>query len=67
MDFIAKLAAQTPKPRVNLTRFRGVFAPSSRHRAQVTPTQRGKKPDNAKASGTGWGDSRPAQRQPAVT
>ena len=31
-----------PKPRVNLTRFHGVFAPNSQHRAQVTPAQRGK-------------------------
>lgn len=30
MDFIAKLAALVPKPRVNLTRFHGVFAPNSK-------------------------------------
>ena len=42
LDFIARLAALVPKPRVNLTRFRGVFAPNSRHRAQVTPTKRGR-------------------------
>jgi hypothetical protein len=29
-------------PRVNLTRFHGVFAPNSNHRAQVTPAKRGK-------------------------
>ena len=29
LDFIAKLAALVPKPRVNLTRFHGVFAPTS--------------------------------------
>jgi hypothetical protein len=27
LDFIARLAALVPKPRVNLTRFHGVFAP----------------------------------------
>jgi len=27
LDFITKLAALVPKPRVNLTRFHGVFAP----------------------------------------
>jgi hypothetical protein len=32
LDFIAKLAALVPKPRVNLTRFHGVFAPNSKHR-----------------------------------
>ena len=42
LDFIAKLAALVPKPRVNLTRFHGVFAPNSKHRVQVTPAGRGK-------------------------
>jgi hypothetical protein len=36
LDFIARLAALVPKPRVNLTRFHGVFAPNSKHRAAVT-------------------------------
>jgi len=42
LDFIARLAALVPKPRVNLTRFHGVFAPNSQHRAQITPAKRGK-------------------------
>lgn len=42
LDFIAKLVALIPKPRVNLTRFHGVFAPNSQHRVQVTPAKRGK-------------------------
>ena len=42
LDFIAKLAALVPKPRVNLTRFHGVFAPNSKYRIQVTPAKRGK-------------------------
>jgi hypothetical protein len=42
LDFIARRAALVPKPRVNLTRFHGVFAPNSKHRAQVTPGKRGK-------------------------
>ncbi|MGL4123553.1 IS91-like element ISCR2 family transposase, partial [Proteus mirabilis] len=42
LDFIARLAALVPKPRVNLTRFHGVFAPNSRHRALVTPAKRGR-------------------------
>ncbi|MFA5679700.1 MAG: IS91 family transposase, partial [Pseudomonas sp.] len=42
LDFIARLAALVPKPRVNLTRFHGVFAPNSKHRASVTPAKRGK-------------------------
>ena len=39
---IRRLAALVPKPRVNLTRFHGVFAPNSKHRIQVTPARRGK-------------------------
>ncbi len=42
LDFISKLAALAPEPWVNLTRFHGVFAPNSRHRALVTPGGRGK-------------------------
>ena len=42
VDFIAKLAALVPEPRVKLTRFHGVFAPNSKHRARVTPAKRGK-------------------------
>jgi hypothetical protein len=42
LDFIARLAALVPKPRVNLTRFHGVFAPNSAHRSQVTPARRGR-------------------------
>jgi hypothetical protein len=41
-DFIGKLAALIPPPRLNLTRFFGVFAPNSNLRAQVTASQRGK-------------------------
>ena len=42
LDFIAKLVALVPKPRVNLTRYHGVFAPNSNLRARVTPAKRGK-------------------------
>jgi len=42
VDFIARLAALVPKPRVNLTRFHGVFAPNSKHWALVTPAKRGR-------------------------
>ena len=41
LDFIARLAALVPKPRVNLTRFHGGFAPNSQHRVRVTPAKRG--------------------------
>jgi len=42
MDFLARLAALVPRPRVNLTRYHGIFAPSSRLRGQITPARRGK-------------------------
>ena len=38
LDFIARLAALVPRPRVNLTRCHGLFAPRARHRQQVVPT-----------------------------
>ena len=38
----SRLVALVPKPRVNLTRFHGVFAPNSKYRALVTPAKRGK-------------------------
>lgn len=44
LDFIGKLAALVPKPRVNLIRFDGVFAPNSKYRGDVTPAKRGKGP-----------------------
>ena len=42
LDFMAKLAALVPKPRVNLTRYHGVLAPNSKQRIYVTPAKRGK-------------------------
>jgi len=41
LTFISRLAALDPKPRVNLSRYRGVLAPNSSLRAQVTPAERG--------------------------
>ena len=42
VDFVARLAALVPKPRVNLTRYHGVLAPNHRCRGLVTPARRGK-------------------------
>jgi hypothetical protein len=42
LDFLARLAALVPRPRVNLTRYHGVFAPNSAHRASVTRAGRDK-------------------------
>lgn len=38
LEFIGRLAALVPKPRVNLTRFHGVFSPNSRLRKKVVPS-----------------------------
>ncbi len=64
LDFIARLAALIPKPRVNLTRFHGVFAPNSKHRVDVTPAKRGKRDDKVAEDETG---RTPAQRHVAMT
>ena len=37
LDFIARLAALVPRPRLNLTRFHGIFAPNFKHRHKVVP------------------------------
>ena len=65
LDFIARLAALVPKPRVNLTRYHGVFAPNSRHRALVTPAGRGKA-HKLKASAEGQ-EPTPAERRASMT
>jgi len=64
LDFIA-MAALVPKPRVNLTRFHGVFAPNSQHRAIITPEKRGKG-SKAKVSGSDE-PAAPAERHAAMT
>ncbi|MBT3094637.1 MAG: transposase [Candidatus Thiodiazotropha sp. (ex Lucina pensylvanica)] len=62
MEFIVKLAALVPKPRVNLTRFYGVFAPNSKYRTEVTPARRGKgNPSQSKE------DKTPEQRHQTMT
>ncbi len=63
LDFIARLAALVPKPRVNLTRFHGVFAPNSKHRALVTKAARGKG-NKAKVSDE---PPTPAERRASMT
>jgi hypothetical protein len=64
VDFIAKLAALVPKPRVNLTRYHGIFAPNSKHRVWVTPARRGK--SNWKVAAD-QDEKTPAQRHVAMT
>ena len=64
-DFIARLSALVPKPRVNLTRFHGVFAPHSQHRARITPAKRGKGSKRPQVSDEQ--DRTPAERHAAMT
>jgi hypothetical protein len=65
LDFTARLAALVPRPRVNLTRYHGVFAPNSPHRALVTKACRGRGA-RREASDEGEGDT-PAARRSAMT
>ena len=37
LEIIGRLAALVPRPRVNLTRFQGVFSPNSKLREHVVP------------------------------
>ena len=56
--------ALVPKPRGNLTRFHGVFAPNSKHRAWVTPAKRGK---GSKRPSKGDSDEQtPAERRASM-
>jgi hypothetical protein len=65
LELIDHLAAPVPKPRVNRTRYHGVFAPNGRDRAAVTPAKRGK---GAKPAGLEEEQEKtPAQRQAAMT
>ena len=65
VDFMARLAALVPKPRVNLTRFHGVFAPNSKHRVHITPAKRGK--GSKSKSGQAWKNKTSAERHVAMT
>ena len=62
-DFIARLAALVPKPRANLTRFQGVFAPNSRYCDRVVPGRQ------AQHSDQGSPDDEPtvAERRASMT
>jgi hypothetical protein len=65
LGFIARLAALVPKPRVNLTRFHGVFVPNNNYRVQVTSARRdkGSKPKAPEQAQ----DRTPAERRAAMT
>ena len=54
-----------PKPRVNLTRFHGVFAPNSKYRVRVTPAKRGRGGQHARTADPE--DTAPAERRAAMS
>ena len=54
-----------PKPRVNLTRFHGVFAPNSKYRGRVTPANRGRGEQHATTAEPE--EPTPAERRAAMT
>lgn len=64
LDFVARLVALVPKPRVNLTRFHGVFAPNSKYRSRVTPARLGKREKIHSPDDT---DQTPAEKRVSMT
>ena len=64
LDFISRLVSLVPKPRVNLTRFHGVFAPNSKYRARVTPARRGKCKKNQSPDES---DQTPAEKRVSIS
>jgi hypothetical protein len=64
LDFIARLVALVPNPRVNLTRFHGVFAPNTKYRSSVTPAGRGNRKESHPADGF---DQTPAEKRASMT
>ena len=47
LDFLSRLSSLVPRPRTNLVRFHGLFAPNSKHRHLITP--KAKNPENKKS------------------
>ena len=64
LDFVSRLVSLVPKPRVNLIRFHGVFAPNSTYRARLTPAKRGKQKRDHSADET---DQTPAEKRASIT
>jgi hypothetical protein len=62
LGFLARLAPLVPRPRVNLTRYHGVFAPNSARRTLVTRARRGK----GRADAAGADVRTPSERHAAM-
>lgn len=39
LEFMQRLAALVPRPRLNLIRFHGILAPNAKHRAEIIPAE----------------------------
>ena len=63
LDFVARLAALVPRPRLNLTRYHGILAPHHRWRAAITPARRG----TGASRSSQTDDKTPAERHAAMT
>ncbi len=57
MEFMQRLAALIPRPRLHLIRFHGVLTPNAKLRSKVVPTP-------AQQTTTGEGDCQHAHRTP---
>ncbi|WP_206020127.1 transposase [Pseudomaricurvus alkylphenolicus] len=75
LDFVARLAALVPKPRVNLIRYHGVLAPNAKHRGEIAPSGRGRggkcgsrtnAANGSSHSGQDWLDKAPEERHRAM-
>jgi hypothetical protein len=49
IEFLARLAALVPRPRGNLVRYHGIFAPNAQHRSAVVPSSSKRTPTAADA------------------
>ena len=67
LDFIAKLAALVPKPRVNLTTLPRRLCTEQQTPSSSNTRQAGQKPDKSEGLDTNWRDKSPAERHRAMT
>ena len=63
LEFLQRLAALVPRPRLHLIRFHGVLAPNSALRAQIVP----EKPDHPTVPADDLTDERPPSTQRRLT
>lgn len=62
-----RLAALVPKPRVNLTRFHGVFAPNSKNRAEISPNKAKQRKQGAHRKPDGTSQKQSSEKRKSMT